>query len=402
MRPIQTRVFRLNEAARKLAEYPTAISLHSHTQHSKESLEYLPLQADRIPILRGIIRRELHRYLEGNGKPFDFRRTWWTPPMSAAQVYESERQQIEDLGMAAFVSITDHDSIAAGMGLRQQAAPVDAPVSVEWTVPINGDHLHLGIHNLPMERAAGMMAELMRYKADPANADLRELLARLAEHPETLMVLNHPCWDVARVGAAEHGVAVRQLLALGGEWVHALEVNGLRSCSENRAALRMAEELGIPTVAGGDRHGCRPNAVLNVTRASSFAEFVAEVRCEGRSEILILPSYEEPLGLRQLQTVADAVRFYPQHPHGRRRFTSRTFVDLEGYSAHPLSFYWDGGEPWWLKLPLALIVALGSDGAKPLLRRTVFRRAERDLMAQTPIAPAVPRVRQPSLMRRAG
>jgi predicted metal-dependent phosphoesterase TrpH len=390
MPPVQTRVLRLNESAKELLGYSTAISLHSHTLHSRESLEYLPMQAERIPIVGSIIRRELREYAEGNGKPFDFRRAWWTPPVSAAQVYASERQQMEGLGFAPFVSITDHDSIAAGMGLRQQAVPEGAPISVEWTVPMAGDHLHVGVHNLPMERAATTMAELMRCTADPVSADLRELLAMLAGCPETLIVLNHPCWDVARVGAAEHAAAVRQFLALGGEWVHALEVNGLRSSSENRAALRMARELGMPTVAGGDRHGCRPNAVLNVTRAGSFAEFAEEVRRERRSEVLILPRYEEPLALRQLQTVADAVRYYPHHPHGRRRFTSRTFVDLEGYSAHPLSFYWDGGEPWWLKPPLALIVALGTDRAAPLLRRTVFRRRERDLMVSAPLATAPP------------
>jgi hypothetical protein len=346
--------------------------------------------------MRGIMRRELRDYAEGNGKSFDFRRTWWTPPVSAAQVCESERGQIEGLGMAPFISITDHDSIAAGLELREYASRSDAQVSVEWTVPVAGDHLHVGVHNLPNDRAAETMAELTRYTSNPASANLRELLAMLARHPETLIVLNHPCWDVARVGAAEHAEAVRQLLALGGEWVHALEVNGLRSCSENRAALLMAEKLGMPTVAGGDRHGRRPNTLLNVTRAGSFAEFVAEVRCDRRSEILILPSYEEPLALRQSETVADAVRYYPHHPHGRRRFTSRTFVDLEGYSAHPLSFYWDGGPPWWLRLPLGLMVAAGGERSRTLLRHTLFRSGEHDLMVKTPVAAAPRRVGEPS------
>ena len=92
--------------------------------------------------------------------------------------------------------------------------------------------------------------------------------------------------------------AVRDFLAMGEPWVHALELNGLRSCSENRAVLRMAEELGTPTVAGGDRLGCHPNSVLNVTRAGSFDEFVTEAWCDRHSDVLILPSYEEPLALR--------------------------------------------------------------------------------------------------------
>lgn len=399
MLPMRTRVLRLNPAASELSRFSTAVSMHSHTQHSRESLEYLPAQAQHIPIIGGIVRRKLRHYEACNGKPLDFRRAWWTPPLPAAQVHESERRQIEALGFAPCVSITDHDSIAAGLGLRQRAVPVDTPVSLEWTVPIGGDHLHIGVHNLPLPGAAETMSRLARFAADPSSADLRDLLADLAASPETLLVLNHPCWDVSRVGEARHAAAVREFVCLGERWVHALEVNGLRSWRENRDALALGEELGMPVVAGGDRHGCRPNTVLNLSRAASFAEFAAEVRCERRSEVLVLPSYEEPLALRQIQTVADAVRFYPQHPHGRRRFTSRTFADIEGYSCHPLSFYWDGGAPWWLKPPLALIVAMGSDKARPILRRTLFRRPERDLMVQIPPAPAAatPAIGQESL-----
>jgi hypothetical protein len=96
-----------------------------------------------------------------------------------------------------------------------------------------------------------------------------------------------------------------------------------------------------------------------------------------------LPIYEEPLGLRQLEIVADALRRYPHHPHGQRRFTDRVFVDLEGYSWHPLSFYWDDSDavPLWLHPVLLMIVALGSKGVRPLLRSTLFRHGENDLIA---------------------
>lgn len=394
MHRMQTRVMRLNESAKELSRFSTAISLHSHTQHSRECLEYLPLQAEKIPVIGGIVRRELRGYANGNGKELDFRKAWWTPPVSASQVYESEQKQIEELGLRAFVSITDHDSIAAGLELQPQ---VKAPISVEWTVPVGGDHLHVGVHNLPAESAVETMATLERFSKDPASADLRDLLAMLNASPATLIVLNHPCWDVSRVGKAQHAAAVREFLTVGEGWVHALEVNGLRAWTENRDSLQLAQEMGLPTVAGGDRHGCRPNTVVNLSLANSFAEYAAEIRTEQRAEVLVLPAYEEPLGLRQLQTVADAVRFYPHYPHGRRRFTSRTFVDLEGYSVHPLSFYWDGGEPWWLKPPLALIVALGSDAARPILRRTIFRKPERDLMVQVPTASGPSALQQETL-----
>ena len=387
MLPTQTRVLRLNDVSKQ--SFLTAVSLHSHTLHSHESLDLLPLHAQRIPVIGSIVRSELRAYEKRNGYSLDFRRAWWTPPLSPAQVRDSERAQIEALGMAAFVSVTDHDSIQAGLDLQAQSARI-APISVEWSLPIAGDCLHIGVHNLPSAEAVALMAEMARYTANPRPAELCNLLALLTSSPDTLLVLNHPCWDVNRAGSAEHNAAVRELLTQGEPWIHSLEVNGLRSWTENRAALQLAENYGLPTVAGGDRHGCRPNAVLNLTRASSFAEFVAEVRGDRHSDVLILPSYDEPLALRQLETVADAVRRYPKHPHGRRGFTSRTFIDLEGYSAHPLSFYWDEGAPIWLRPVLATIVALGSDKSRRLMR-PAFRRTERDLIVPSPqTAPPTP------------
>lgn len=379
----ETRIHRFAQDSNQLQLFRTAVSLHSHTQHSRESLEYLPCQASRIPVIGPIVQSRIRRYEEGSGQALDFSRAWWTPPLSPAQVYASECGQIESLGLAAQVSITDHDSVTAGLSLQgHPAGPI--PISVEWTVPVGRDYLHIGVHNILADRAVAIMEALAEFTADPESApdNLRDLFAFLASTPETLIVLNHPCWDVSRVGMAEHMAAVREFLRECRPWVHATEINGLRCWSENRGALEIAAEFQLPTVAGGDRHGCRPNAVLNLTRAESWGEFVAEIRCDRRSEVLILPAYEQPLALRQLETVADALKHYPTHPHGRRRFTSRTWVDIPGYSPHPLSFYWDGGVPLWLRPVLATIVALGSERARPILQRTLFRRSDKDLMVQ--------------------
>ena len=225
------------------------------------------------------------------------------------------------------------------------------------------------------------MKQLSRYTAEPADDMLVDLFTLLDRSSETLLVLNHPCWDVARVGAAEHGTSLRHFMSRCRPWIHALEINGLRSWSENLQVLRMAEEYDLPVVAGGDRHGCRPNTVLNLSKVEPWADFVAEIRVDRRSDILILPAYEEPLGLRQLEVAADALRRYPHYPHGQRRFTDRTFADLDGYSWHPLSFYWDGGAPLWLRLILRVIVGLGSDRVRPILRRALFLRGDKDLAA---------------------
>jgi len=59
-------------------------------------------------------------------------------------------------------------------------------------------------------------------------------------------------------------------------FLHALEVNGMRSRRENREVVVLAEEVNLPVVAGGDRHGFEPNAVLNLSCAGSFEEFIWE------------------------------------------------------------------------------------------------------------------------------
>jgi hypothetical protein len=81
-----------------------------------------------------------------------------------------------------------------------------------------------------------------------------------------------------------------------------------------------------------------------------------------------------------MDVVADALRFYPEYPYGRRSFRGRTFCDMDGFSCHPLSFYWERGEPLWLRLVLSVFVALGSRRLRPLLRHTLFRQREKDLM----------------------
>ncbi|MFP5277031.1 MAG: PHP domain-containing protein [Acidobacteriota bacterium] len=381
MNPAQTQVLRLERGAERLKQFRMAASLHSHTHYSHENLEALPEQAKKFPIVGKIVQSELERYTRGCGRKIDFRKTYWTPPVSPKLVLESETRQIEQLGLPAVVSITDHDSIAAGLSLQSTAASV--PVSVEWTIPFRGDHLHMGVHHLPADRARQIMEDLAAFTTSPDESRLGDLLDFLNAFEDTLLVLNHPCWDVTRVGPAEHANAVRDLLQEHGERIHALEINGLRGWSENCNALRMAKDYDMPIVAGGDRHGRRPNTMLNLSHAASWQEFVTDVRVWRRNHVLILPSYEEPLALRQMEIVADALRYYPDYPYGQRSFRGRTYLDMDGYSCHPLSFYWERGEPLWLQLVLCIFVALGSSGFRPLLRHTLFRQGEKDLMVSS-------------------
>src|SRR5262247_3896673 len=184
--------------------FRAAVSMHCHTNHSKESLTFIPHYARRIPVLSRFYRSEMKRY----GEAIDFARAWWTPPVTARQVFEMETLEVESrLGLPAIVSITDHDDITAGQWLQSLDSQGRIPISVEWTVPYGRGFFHLGVHNLPPDRATELMAEMTAYgRQDQPRMDLRDLLVWINEFPETLVVLNHPLWDIEFIGSQQHAV----------------------------------------------------------------------------------------------------------------------------------------------------------------------------------------------------
>ncbi len=355
------------------SEFRAAVSLHCHTNHSRESLTFIPHYARRIPVISRLYESEMERY----GKSIDFARAWWTPPVTARQVFEMETLEIESrLGLPAIVSITDHDDITAGLWLQALDARGRIPVSVEWTAPYGRGFFHIGVHNLPRDRAPELMREMSAYsqQAEP-RMELRDLLVWINEFPETLVVLNHPLWDIEFIGARRHAVALGGFLGEHKAWIHALEINGFRPWHENKEVMAMAKDLGLVAVSGGDRHGLRANTTLNLTRAASFAEFVAEVREDGRSDILLLPEYRESRVLRTLEVVADVLRHYPNHPQGQFLWTNRVFIDLEDKGVRPLSDYWKRGGPAWVRAALWGLRAMGNHRVKPALRMAFSRES---------------------------
>jgi hypothetical protein len=224
------------------------------------------------------------------------------------------------------------------------------------------------------------MAELAQFTKEPSHERLCELMAELSSYRETLLVLNHPCCNFVKVTAEQHWKSLRLFLQLCQSWIHAIEMNGMRPWKENQSAMQLAEEYGLPLVAGGDRHGCRPNTMLNLSRAETWSEYVEDIRRRRPTDVLVLPAYEEPVRLRELATAGDVLRRYPHHPYGQRRFTDRVYAEVEGYSWHPLSFYLDGGKgtPIWLPPIVKAVVALGSDPVRPVLRRLFSMRGEYD------------------------
>ena len=315
--------------------YRTGVSLHSHTQHSRESLDFIPALAEKNPLLHWAFCRQKRRCKKVQA---DFDSAYWTPPLTAEAAYQLERSQIEDeLELASIVSLSDHDSIEAPMRLR--ASGRDVPISTEWTMPLPGIDVHVGVHNLPADRAEALAAEMADYTSNPRRERLMEILATLCDIPDVLVVLNHPLWDISDAGPEQRRY-LEDFLSQSNPFIHAYELNGLRSHKENQDVIALARAWNKPVISGGDRHGFEANVVLNLTDAGCMAEFVEEVRKDGRSQVLFMPRYRESLTLRTLQTVIDVVQEYPSHPMGRA-WDDRVFHADRSGTMRPLSALWE-------------------------------------------------------------
>lgn len=325
--------------------FRTGVSLHSHTNQSKETLDFLANFGNQYPVMRPLLTRLERRSEQMHGVKINYAAAYWTPPMTPKLAFNLECAQIEKLDLAPMVSITDHDSITAPMLLRTVPSARQIPVSLEWTAPYGGQSFHLGVHNLPSARAVEWMNVFSSFTDSPNDARLAEILAALNDEPNVLVVFNHPLWDLYLVGREKHSFLVNEFLQKNGIWLHALELNGLRNWEENRAVRRLAEAWNMLLISGGDRHGVEPNANINLTNATSFTEFVHEVRRERRSHTLFMPQYAEPWKHRLLRSTLDAIRHYPEFPQGSRTWDERVYHPGADGVARPLSELWPSGKP---------------------------------------------------------
>jgi hypothetical protein len=340
--------------------YRSGISLHSHTNQSKETLDFLANFGSQYPVMRPLLARLERRAETVYGVHMDYAASYWTPPMTPKLAFDLESGQIEKLDLAAMVSISDHDNIKAPMLLRTVPSARRIPVSVEWSAPYDVQSFHLGVHNLPSDRAVEWMATLEDFTANPSDKRLTEILSALNKEPNVLVVFNHPMWDLYIVGEQKHQFLVNEFLQKNGAYLHALELNGLRNWDENRSVRRLAERWNMLLISGGDRHGVEPNANINLSNATSFTEFVHEVRREKRSNVLFMPQYAEPWKHRILRSTIDAIRDYPDFPQGSRTWDERAYhPDAHGV-VRPLSELWpNGSAPVFIRWTIGLVKLLG-------------------------------------------
>jgi hypothetical protein len=257
--------------------FRTGVSLHGHTLHSRERLDFIYRLAKQITPIRIALERGEAHYHRENGGSLDLSRAWWTPPLSAYDAWSLETCQItEHFGLAPLVSLSDHDNIDAPILLQHRGECRPMPVSIEWTVPVSGTFFHIGVHNLPLETARATMTELAAFTAGRSPVSLADIFRRLAASRATLLVFNHPNWDENKIGEEAHRAAARQFAATYRQYLHAFELNGLRPWAENRTVIDLARYFGKPLISGGDRHALEPNTILNLTNAATFSEFADE------------------------------------------------------------------------------------------------------------------------------
>lgn len=341
-------------------DFRTGVSLHSHTNQSRETLKFLAVLGNRYGFMRRLMQRLEERAAANHGMRVDYGSSYWTPPAAPEFALGIESGQIENLDLAPMVSITDHDNIEAPLLLSGGQGEERIPISVEWTVPYGTQAFHLGIHNLPRARCCEWMKIFASYTAHPSQAQLKEILSALDAEPEVLVVFNHPMWDLYRVGEDLHKRLVNEFLSENRAWIHAMELNGLRNWSENRQALRLAERWGLALISGGDRHGLEPNANINLTNADCFAQFVEEIRKDKESRILFMPQYSRPWKHRVLHSALEVVRHYPQFPAGSQRWDERVYHPDANGNPRPLAALWpDGTAPRAMRWGIAMVQLMG-------------------------------------------
>jgi len=129
-----------------------------------------------------------------------------------------------------------------------------------------------------------------------------------------------------------------------------------------------------PVISGGDRHGCEPSACINLTNARTFAEFVSEIHA-GRSSILFLPQYREPMAQRVLEASRDILATYPEYP-GREHWADRVFYRNEEGIVQTVAQIWRGCEPRFLVAVAAVVQFFAGTRFRPAWRLFFCERGE--------------------------
>ncbi len=168
------------------------------------------------------------------GVRVNYSASYWTPPMTPKLAFDLESKQIEDLGIASVWSPSprsrQHQARLHAAAYRSERSPDPGFRGVERAL-----WRRTGFpsrHTQPAQRQG------CRVDADPrelastdnpsaARSAFGEILAALNDEPNVMVIFNHPLWDLFMVGKEKHQFLVNEFLLKYGNFMHALELNGL-------------------------------------------------------------------------------------------------------------------------------------------------------------------------------
>ena len=151
------------------AGFAAGVSLHSHTNQSKETLDFIAELSTDWGVLQPLMRWLERRSLKYSGIRPDYARSYWTPPLTPRLAFDLERLQIEEkLQMPAMVS-HHRPRRHPGADAAALAWIRRGRFRFRWSGPcrFGKGAFHLGIHNLPSATGAEWMRRMEAFTADP-------------------------------------------------------------------------------------------------------------------------------------------------------------------------------------------------------------------------------------------
>jgi hypothetical protein len=266
-------------------EFASIVCLHTHSCYSKENLAGLNwvVELGYMRPFRGLLQRSFGLA----GIPdLDYRQLCYYPPFRPEDIWRMETENAARLGFdRLLLAITDHDEVTGSLELRQRRPDHAGCIGLgeELSIRYDGHVFHLGLSGLPEDRLHDVNASLQAAaRAEQLDAVFEQLAAL-----GCLVVLNHPliAWSRAATEVPALGLLKRYGWAIA-----ALELNGMRPSAENQHVVELARHVGKPLVGGGDSHLLMPSGALCASRATSYADFIAEVR-SGWSRPLVTREY---------------------------------------------------------------------------------------------------------------